>query len=302
MSEHVVQPVPYNPGHSPGAQDPTAEHDAVGSAPEANEDYAVQIGEEQPKEGAEYPESKVTDEATHKAQEEAEAKERVKRAERVTGPRRLSEREKQAIGILLSLDILKSADSVTDVVIPLDHIPEEIKKGFFDVGTERNILQRGLAVAEYGGEPKTIVGLKLTEIGMYLYAKGTSKGEKSVKQKSTKINGEPRAPGPRRSTKWTNDLRLRKMVDKNPRAEGVMGYYAWDIYRDGMNYSEYIGTKDYPEATSVRSGSKFNGPRLDHWNWDLNHGYIALYHEGENETLEDGSPNPKYWAVNNNPR
>jgi hypothetical protein len=81
-----------------------------------------------------------------------------------------------------------------------------------------------------------------------------------------------------------------------------MGYYSWQIYQDGMNYKEYMASKNYEPALSDRTGASFRGPGRNHWEWDLQHGFIALYREDENELLEDGSPNPKYWAINNNVR
>jgi hypothetical protein len=289
--------VPYNPHLPPGATDASAtEH--VATPETTDEDYAVQIGDEQPKESAEYPASQVTDEETHKAQVEAEAEARVKRAKAVSSPRRLSERERQAVGVLLSLDILKTSDSITDVEIPLDHVPENIRATFFEVGSERNIFQRGIASPVYGGEPKTIVGLKLTEIGMHLYGLKTSPKEK--KAKAPKVPGEAKAPG-RRSTKYHDGLKL-KMISENPRPVGTMGYFSWQLYKDGMTYSEYMGIKDFPENYSARTGEKFRGPGLNHWSWDLEHGFTGLYHADQPEFLEDGSENPKYWAVNNNPR
>jgi hypothetical protein len=299
VSEHNVQSVPFNAHLPPGSPDASAksEHTAEGT----NEDYAVKIGDEEPKEGAEYPESKVMDEETHKAQEEAAAEARVKRAQSVSSPRRLSEREKQTVNILLGLTIVKDADSVTDVVIPMEDVPEEIRASFNEVGTERNIFQRNIATPVYGGEPKALIGLKLTEIGLHLYSVKTAKGDPKVKgQKATKLDGESKTVG-RRSTKYHDGLKLKKIAE-NPRPEGTMGYYSWQLYRDGMTYHEYMSIKDFGEHYSLRTGEKFRGPGLNHWTWDLEHGFTGLYKEGEPETLEDGSPNPNYWSVNNNPK
>ena len=66
-----------------------------------------------------------------------------------------------------------------------------------------------------------------------------------------------------------------------------------------MNYNEYLDRKKNFQPATNRGGTPFDGPRLDHWSWDLRRGYIALYREGEPETLEDGSPNPRYWAIKN---
>ena len=81
LSDHVQSTAPGNTFLPPG-----------GDTPATEEDYAVQVGEEQPKEGAEYPAATfhLTDESTHQAQVEAETTERVKRAKAVSAPRRLS--------------------------------------------------------------------------------------------------------------------------------------------------------------------------------------------------------------------
>lgn len=259
----------------------------------------VQIGEEQPKDGSAYPSATEVTEETQE-QLDAEAEKRVERAKTVSAPRRLSDREKQLIGILLDMDIVKDALSVTDVVIPIEMLPEHIRLSFFEVGKERNIFQRGLAEPVYDGEPKAIVGLRLREVTLDLYSRLTRvSGDKTAKV--AKPKGESRATGGRASSSYPDNLRMRKMKD-NPRVPGTMGYYSWQIYQDGMNYKEYMASKNYEPALSDRTGASFRGPGRNHWEWDLQHGFIALYREDENELLEDGSPNPKYWAINNNVR
>ena len=240
-----------------------------------------------------YPAVTIVDSEQHKAQEDAVAEERVKRAESVSHPKRLSESEKLNIGLLLKL----LPDNEVTTPIPLETIPEELRKTFFEPGSKKNLAQRGIVKLHTNPETKQIDSLSITDGAFELY---NNPNLKPAKQKrTTKANGEPRAPGGRTSTQFAG-LRMRKMVD-NPRAEGTMGYFSWQLYQDGMTYNEYMACKDFPEQFSTRTQERFRGPGRNHWDWDLMHGFIALYHENEPETLEDGSPNPNYWAIKNSP-
>jgi len=244
-----------------------------------------------------YPAVTIVDEAEHKATEEAAAEARVERAKSVSSPKRLSSQE--ILNVALLLKLLPEGDNIAlDTPIPLENVPEELRKSFFEPGNNRNLAQRGIVKLHTNPETKQIDSLSITEIGFHIY--NTQSNKLAPKQKrTTKADGSPRAPGGRTSTQFAG-LRMRKMVD-NPRAEGTMGYFSWQLYQDGMTYNEYMACKDFPEQFSTRTQERFRGPGRNHWDWDLMHGFIALYHENEPETLEDGSPNPNYWAIKNSP-
>lgn len=292
-----VQNVSENTFIPPGGSAPQADKEHVEHSAENTEANGAQGGD------AKYPASVKTSEQLTEEQNKA-ADEREARAKRATGPRRLAEREVQMISVLLDM-LPKNEEgksdhiSVTEYVYKLEEIPENIRDHFWATGSDRNLAQRGLAVLVSDPETKQPTGVKLTEIAMHLYGKQTSKAtEKTPKQTSAKrADGKPVANGGRTTSKYEG-LRLRKMVDQNPRQAGTQGYNSWELYKDGMTYREYMATKDYNQV-ETNAGSMFRGPGRNHFDWDLMHGYISLYNEKENEFLENGEPNPNFWAVNN---
>lgn len=289
-----VPSMPENSFLPPGAPDTDTDNK---SASEANYQETNTAGSD----NKDYPAVQVINEEEHKAREEAAAKARVERSERATGPRRLSSQETLNMGLLLKL--LPEGDDVPlSTPISMESIPEQLRETFFAPGVKNNMATRGLVKLIQNPETKQFDALEITEIGFHLYSRNADpKKPKEEKQKRTvKENGEPRAAGGRTSTQFAG-MRLRKMVE-NPRVEGTMGYFSWQLYQDGMTYQEYMNNKNFPPGqTSKRTGEVFRGPGRNHWDWDLMHGFIALYRDGENETLEDGSPNPNYWAIKNTP-
>ena len=279
LSEHTnVQSVPSNTFLPPGAPDPNT---ANTGAPEANtEGQATEVVEGQ--EVAE-PAVVVLDGDT---QEQTESK--GKKANFAKGPRKLSERERLQLSSLLTLLPLESA---IDTLIPMEQLPEDVKESLYATGTARNLFQRMLATPVYG-EDKSLIGLKLTEVALSLYDKVPSAG-KTKQSRATKADGTPKSAGGRTSNRY-DGLRLKILRDTNPRRARSHGFYSFELYRDGMSFKEYMSIKDYPQSIT-EVNTVFSGPQKYHWESDLFHGYIGLYHEGENETLEDGSPNPKYW-------
>jgi len=251
-------------------------------------------GAPDPASPSDYPAVTIVDEAEHKAAEEKAAEERVERAKSVSSPKRLSSQEMLKFALLAKL--LPEGESVPiDTPIPLESLPEEMRKSFFEPGSTRNLAQRGIVKLNINTETKQYDTISITEMALHLY---TNKKIGPSKQKSTtKADGTPRAPGGR-STSAFAGLRMRKLAE-NPREEGTMGYYSWQLYKDGMTYKEYMSNKDYPESISKRTQERFRGPGRNHWDWDLMHGYIGLYRENESELLEDGSPNPNFWVINN---
>jgi len=243
----------------------------------------------------EYPAVTIVDEAEHKEQVAAETEKRVERETMAKGPKRLSQQEMLDMTVLLKY--LPEGDDVPLATpIKLEVLPEQMRLSFFDPQV-RSLHHRGIVKLLMNPETKQYDALEITEMGFYAYQKQSGKIGPTKQKRATKADGTPRAVGGRASTKF-DGLRMRKMAD-NPRDEGTMGYFSWQLYQDGMTYKEYMNRKDYPESYSKRTNEKFRGPGRNHWEWDLLHGYIALYRDGENETLEDGTPNPNYWVVKN---
>ena len=245
-----------------------------------------------------YPAVTIKNEAEHNAQEEAAAEARVERAKSVSSPKRLSQNEMLNIGLLLKL--LPEGESVPlDTPIPLESLPVELRNTFFDVGSKNNLAQRGIVKLIMNPETKQFDALVITDIAYHIYQTQSNKLAPKQKRVAKEQNGEPRAPRGRTSNLFAG-LRLRKLQD-NPRPEGTMGYFSWQLYQDGMTYNEYMAIKEFPEAKSKRTGEKFRGPGRNHWDWDLMHGFTGLYRENEPEFNEDGTPNPNFWAVKNTP-
>jgi len=258
--------------------------------------------------GEGYPAVTVVDEATHKAEEEQKTQERVERARSVSSPKRLNEREIQDVSVLLSIqeELMQDMPEPKPMTIPLpmDKIPERINNSLFQPGIKNNLHQRGILKMIMNVETKQYDQVELTEIGLDIYARQTSKGPatttKEPKQKRAKsADGTAKTPG-RRSNRYVG-LRLKKLKP-DPRQPDTMGWFSWQLYEDGMTYDEYMAKKEWPETYRNKSGFPFRGPGLNHWTWDLEHGFIGLYREGQPEFLEDGvTLNPKYWAIKNDP-
>jgi hypothetical protein len=286
--QHVSENTFLPPG-APNADNAPGEQPVVETEVGNEQEAAAQT------EVKDYPPATVKTAEELAAEQEAEAKTRVARASTATGPKRLSEREKQQIAILLS--IIPEDVSVTEHVVSFEDMPEILAQSFFQTGTDRNMAQRGLVKMVSDEETKQPVGVTLTEIAMHLYGRQTSKGPVVSQTSATTQAGKPTAAGGRTTSKYVG-LRMRVMTEENPRQQGTQGYYSWQLYKDGMTYREYMETKNYTPV-QTGSGSSFRGPGRNHFDWDLMHGFISLYHENEEELNEDGTTNSKYWAINN---
>jgi len=237
-----------------------------------------------------------------KAKEAAEAETRVNRAKRATGPRRLNPNERKVVGWWLEKYI--GEHDPIDKEVPFSEIDHDTK-AFFQPSMKDNVVQRGIFNAVYDTETQQLKAVKLTEIGATLFAaqmrklplndgepKGkVTRGIRKTKRVSSE-NGEEVV-----SIIYDDNVRLRKLADKNPRRDRVHGWFSWEMYENGMTYRQYL-RKKYDETWTTAGGSVFSGPRRDHWEWDLNHGYTGLYYADQPEFLEDGSPNPKFWFIN----
>lgn len=267
-----VQDVHENPVHTPGAQE---------SVPQQEHEDSVQ-------------EAAVVDIETDPGEAEQPAVEtKVGRKNVAKGPRRLSDKETQFIGIMIAK--IGENESVTEKEISLSDLPDEIRQSLYAAGSQRNLLQRGLATPVFDQETRQISALKLTETAASLYGRATTIGP----QLSAAPSGSGNKVGGRVSTKYDiPGVKLVKLTKENPRAQGTQGYYSWMLYKDGMTYREYMQTKNY-EAVVTSSGSTFRGPGRNHFDWDMMKGHIALYDENQPEKLDDGSPNPKFWVINN---
>jgi hypothetical protein len=235
-----------------------------------------------------------------KAKEAAQAAEREARANKVKGPRKLNENERAVVKDWLD-KYLTETDPVDKVVkfadLDKDLIP------YFQPSMKDNVVARGVFNAVYDPETKALSGVHLTEIGATLYTQGLRKtkandggptGRVSRGALKTKAVKTTRSV---RSNKYPDTIRLRKMHETNPRRAESHGHYSYDMYENGMTFSQYLN-KEYNKALITQVGTAFDGPKRVHWDWDVVHGNIALYYEDRPEFLEDGSPNPEFWYVN----
>jgi hypothetical protein len=245
-----------------------------------------------------YPAVTIVDEVQHNAEQEKAASERVERAKSVSSPRRLNERERQAVAILLDIQEKLRGDRQENLFpIPLEHVPDQIKQPLFETGSKNNLHHRGIVRMLINPETKQYDTIELTEVAFDIYINKAAKSD--GKKSTTKATGQGGGKG-RRSNKYEG-LRLR-IMKPDARKEKTMGWYSWSYYRDGMTYAEYLANPSgdqVPDTWVNEQGHKFRGPGLNHWSWDIDHGFTALYRDGEEETLPDGSPNPNYWVVKN---
>ena len=267
-----------------------------GAQVQPNESTEIDIGEGQPQ-GETYPavEGQMTAEE-HKAKEDAEAEDRVARAKRASGPRKMSPDERKVVGFFLT-EYIAEKDPVTKVV-NMDQLHPDIKPWFYP-SMAKNLINRGVFNAVVDEETKSLTGVYLTEVGADLYFRMNRKPDTVAKTPGRK--GRPAANSPNAApgeVKYPDNLRMRKLVEGNPRQIGSHGYHAFNLYEDGMTYREYLRKAYDKTLRSEGTGAEFSGPKLHHWDWDLLHGFIGIYHEDQPEMLDDGSPNPNFWFVN----
>lgn len=262
MSEHV-QNVPENPPIPPGAQmDPADEQQPAVVIPAESGD-----------------ESETAIDTTKK--------------QRATGPRKLNNNEKKVVQYWLD-EYIGESDSI-DKRIAFADLHDDVK-AFFQPSMRDNVVARGIFNAEYNDQTQQLETVYLTELGFSLWKRAdkvttATKTKKVAAEKTAKVTKS-------RGNAYPDNLLVRKMTDTNPRRAGSHGYFAWNLYEDGMTYSQYIKKEKDPTLVNS-SGTAFTGPQRNHFDEDLRKGYIALYDRNEPEELENGAPNPNYWAIRN---
>lgn len=289
-----VQNVPEDkiipPGPDP--ESPTVET-AVSTTEDHQEEPAIEIGDTA---SGDYPAVTQMTSEEHQAQVDADTEKRVARAKRAGAPRRLSEHQMQACAYLAQNFI--GQDDDPHKLIPIEDIPEHMLP-MFRPSMANNLIVKNVFADVYDEDTKQLKGVKFTEVGFDFYLSKTRRGAAGPASNGEAKVAKAKAPKPpARVSKYTDDFLLKKMVSNNPRREETHGRYSWDIYQDGMTYHEYMKAPHEPFVT--KNGTPFTGPGRNHWDYDLMRGFTALYRKGEPEVLEDGSPNPNYWVINNN--
>ena len=61
----------------------------------------------------------------------------------------------------------------------------------------------------------------------------------------------------------------------NPRRRNSQGFHSFELYRNGMTVQEYIAAS-YDKETRFPNGNVFNGPSKNHFEYDLNKGFIEM--------------------------
>jgi hypothetical protein len=216
---------------------------------------------------------------------------------RNVGPRKLTRKE-----ALLCDAIAKhigEQDQVTKV-IPYMDLEKPIRIAL-SPAVKGNLIQRGIFDAIWDDEHR-LDGIKFTEAGFQLYIARINRIRSGDDIDDEPVTKRPRKTGEsvtRRSKFDVPGVKLKIMTTGNPRREGTHGYHSFNLYKDGMTFRDYMSAKFDKDVKLKTTLKPWDGPRLDHFNWDLKEGNIALYNENEPEHLPDGSPNPNYWVVNN---
>lgn len=287
LSEHV-QNVQQNAFLPPGS------HDATHSDQEAQATTEGTAGNDQ-QAGEAYPAVTIVDEAEHKAQEEKAAQDRVERAKRVSVPKNLSQQEMLNLAVILKLVPENALGPVA-----LEKLPDDLRESFFRPG--RNMTDRNLVKLLKNPETGQFDALEITDIGFEVYQRKIGKLTKQPRELRQRTARQPRVVQTGDYIEFTDDLRIKKLHD-NPRKKGTKGWYSWQLYQDGMNYKEYLAKRGYPEGSTgwpeewiTTKGKPFKGPSHADFTWDLDHRFIGLYREGQEEKLPDGSDNPNYWV------
>ncbi|MFL6546780.1 MAG: hypothetical protein ACJ8LM_16580 [Candidatus Udaeobacter sp.] len=218
---------------------------------------------------------------------------------RNVGPRKLTKKE-----ALLCDAIAKHIgenDQVTKE-IPYTDLDKSIRMAL-SPAVKGNLIQRGIFDAIWDDEHR-LAGIKFTDAGFQLYITKIARVQSGDDVDDEPASRKPRKNGEsvtRRSKFDVPGVKVKVMTSSNPRREGTHGFYSFKLYRDGMSFRDYM-TADWKALGDVKLRStlkNWDGPRLDHFNWDLKEGNIALYDENQPATLENGQPNPDYWVVNN---
>jgi len=228
-------------------------------------------------------ESKSASEETATTEEVGEPVESKKRG--ATGPRTLKPIERKVVAEWLNKVLPADVAYTTEVTFA--DLPKDLKP-FFQASMKDNVVQRGVFNAVYDETTHQLTGVHLTELGIGLYNKAPT-GRVSRGATKEKVAREST-----RALPYPSNLRLRKMVEGNPRQTDSHGAHSFDLYVDGMTYEEYLSIKDYVKHSN-KDGVPFHGPKRMHFQNDLDKGFIALYYEDKDEYLPDGSPNPEFW-------
>jgi hypothetical protein len=263
---------------------------------QSDETSEIRIGEGQPKGEAYPPASREVTVEEHQTQMDEESEKREARASKVKGPRKLNNNEKKIVAYWLEKH-LKDDEPTTKTVL-LDEMDKDLKP-FFQPSMQGNVVQRGIFSPVYDDD-KRLIGAFLTDIGADIYFSLQRKGKLDNGTGVLKATPGPKTPKgeSQRPGKYTEQYRLKKMVEGNPRRNKTQGYFSWELYEDGMPYREYLKSV-YNKELIAENGTPFGGPGRNHWDYDLMKGFTALYDVEQDILDPDGRPNPKYWFVNN---
>jgi len=222
--------------------------------------------------------------------EEQEAKP-VKRA---SGPRKLKPNEVKVVKHFMETYIGET-DPITKTV-SFEELHKDMKP-WFQPSMRDNVVGRGIFNAVYDDETKMLTGVQLTELGAELYRKLNGSDAPATSGRKGRPKGVVTEKPNARTFKYDAGLRLRILVDDNPRQVSSHGYHSFNLYENGMTYDQYLNTP-FDSSLMSKKNTEFSGPKRWHWDNDLMHGYIGLYYADQPEFLEDGSPNPRFWYVN----
>lgn len=217
------------------------------------------------------------------------------KAKREAGPRKLSGTEASALMFLANQ--LGEDESPTEKKFAYGDLNLQVRHMISPM-SKPNLIQRGLLAADMDETSGAIRSVTFTNVGWDLYQR---RDEPTVRMKRSGAasNGEKKErviTDPFRQKYDNPHHRIRKLREDNPRREKTHGHYSWNLYQDGMTYREYLDAA-YDNELVTNVGSNFTGPGSNHFLWDLSRGWIGIYDDREEEFLEDGSPNPKYWVI-----
>jgi len=214
------------------------------------------------------------------------------KAKRQSGPRKLNADERKALQFIL--DQIADDEPVTEKQIPYSSLDMHTKY-MISYRVKNNLIQRELLKAEMDPATGGVVSVTMTSAGWDLWSKPDETAAKAKTPKA-KVSKAPKETSEFRNRYDNPHHRLRKLTETNPRQEGTHGHNSWNLYQDGMTYKEYMDSK-FDNTLVNKKGTPFDGPRGDHFLWDIAHGKIGMFDDREEEQLPDGSPNPKFWVM-----
>jgi hypothetical protein len=274
-------------------------NDDAAAQVQSDETTKVRIGEGQPK-GEAYPAASETmTSEQHQAKEDAEADKRAARAEAAKGPRKLNPNERKIVAHWL--DNYIGQNEAVEKVILFEEMDKDLKP-FFQPSMQGNVVSRGVFAAHYD-ENHQLIGAYLTSIGADIFFRLQRKGKLDDGSGITKTPGQKATPSEEpserkvRAGKYEDKYKIQRMVSGNPRRANTQGYFSWNLYEDGKSYHDYMKAS-FDKDLVADNGTPFGGPGRNHFDYDLMKGFIALY-DSEQEIEDNGSPNPKYWFINN---